>query len=199
MKSKRRRIESLSKSLDSVFERMNAQVYVHQIQASNPLPALPHSVLYPSPAYTYPEYTYPAYIPAPHHTHTNNLHNSRYHPIAPEYQYNDSYTSPGLLSVPPIQALEAQVLNCCRNCSQTFTHMHDTDTNVLKSLSPQENIAQNNSMYFFEKCQPSNTAAIEPVLLNNVFRVKMETKRSQDTDSNIKEVRSKFFRPFEDE
>lgn len=204
MKSKRQRLESLSKSFSSALKSMKTPVshpFFNPVPIDfqqNLYPALCHPVSYSiSPAYCYQ--TCVPYI-------TSDINNGHYQNLTIEDQLHyDTYITPAPAAIPdtpPIQALEAHVINYYKNCSQT----HMGQTNNLSNVNTGETSYQpypQTKDYLVQydgsaPCQNSNIfQATESVSLETIPRQNMKSNSPPSKFNNGRSGHGKFFRPFE--
>lgn len=199
MKSKRQRLESFSKSLDSALRAIKVptpQPYFHPAQRINAFPHHINPMLYHPTSYNHvPAYGYHRYTPYP-----REFCDGQYNTLPPENQRFGVYTSSASSNVPPIQALEAHVINCCQNClNQAHKTMPSNDANLASYVQPMENSTHYKAHTSLENPRDSQIAIIGCVTLNNnLFTQSGGSAGKTKISETEKSGKNKFFRPFED-
>lgn len=204
MKSKRQRLESISKSVTSALKSMKtpaSQPFFNPVPIDfqqNLYPTLCHPVSYSiSPTYCYQ--TCVPYI-------TSDINNGHYQNLANEEQlYYEPYITQVPVAIPdtpPIQALEAHVTNYYKNCSQTHLVQTNNSSNVNTAEIFYQPYSQNKEYLIqYEEpapCQNSNMSqATESVSLETISGQNVKPNSPPSKFNNGKNGGGKFFRPFE--
>lgn len=203
MKSKRQRKESISRSIRSAIKSVEMaapQPFLHPLQIDlqpNLYPTLCHPVPYNLP---------PACCFQPHMPYiTSDINNGYYNKEQLYYDpFQIHHASTAVSNVPPIQALEAHVMNYYKDCNQTHLPFTNILTDGSNSEIPYQPYHQcgGNLIHYENSYQNSNMS--EAYAMESVSR-ECSSNQKQNAKTNLpstnpnkgKSERVKFFRPFE--
>ena len=190
MKSKRQRQECISRSFRSALKSMKvptSQPFFHPVQVDY------QPNLCPVSYNISPACCYQAYVPYI----GSDINNGHYRKPAIEDNFVTHHLSSAVSNVPPIQALEAHVINFYENCNEThMPPMNNITSNACYRGMSYQQLRENLIQYKYP-FQCSNITETVSLECERNPRQNMKKNSNSTKFNNSKSKQGKFFRPFE--